>query len=80
MSKPVAFAIGAHPDDIEFMMAGTLLLLGEAGYELHTMNICNGNCGTAVEDSEAIIARRTAEARDAAVALGATFHEPVVND
>ena len=25
----VAFAIAAHPDDIEFMMAGTLILLGK---------------------------------------------------
>jgi len=80
MSRPVVFALGAHPDDIEFMMAGTLVLLGRAGYELHVMNICNGNCGTAKEDSAAIIARRTGEARDAAAALGAFFHEPVVND
>jgi LmbE family N-acetylglucosaminyl deacetylase len=27
----VALAIAAHPDDIEFMMAGTLMLLGQAG-------------------------------------------------
>ena len=80
MSAPVAFAVAAHPDDIEFMMAGTLLLLGEAGYELHTMNICNGSCGTADEGREAIIARRTEEARDAAKTLGATFHEPLVDD
>ena len=29
MSRKVAIAIGAHPDDIEFFMAGTLLLLKE---------------------------------------------------
>ncbi|MCX5758378.1 MAG: peptide chain release factor N(5)-glutamine methyltransferase, partial [Candidatus Hydrogenedentes bacterium] len=75
MAKRVAFAVAAHPDDIEFMMAGTLLLLGEAGYELHTMNLCNGSCGTALEDHDAIIARRTNEARDAAHTLGAAFHE-----
>ena len=80
MTTPVAFAIGAHPDDIEFMMAGTLLMLGRAGYELHTMNLANGSCGTAIEDRDAIIARRTGEARDAAVALGATFHEPLEDD
>ena len=27
-----AIAIGAHPDDIEFYMAGTLLLLKKAGW------------------------------------------------
>jgi hypothetical protein len=35
MSDRVAPAISAHPDDIEFYMAGTMLLLSEAGYELH---------------------------------------------
>jgi len=80
MAAPVAFAIGAHPDDIEFMMAGTLALLGQAGYALHTMNLCNGSCGTLTEDYDAIVARRTAEARDAAATLGATFHAPFADD
>jgi LmbE family N-acetylglucosaminyl deacetylase len=80
MSKPAAFAIAAHPDDIEFMMAGTLLLLGEAGYELHMMNVASGSCGTVTESREAISARRLGEARDAAQALGATLHDPVVDD
>ena len=80
MPEPVAFAVGAHPDDIEFMMAGTLLLLGRAGYELHSMNLCNGSCGTALEDRDAIVARRIQEAREAAQTLGATFHEPLVDD
>jgi len=80
MAHGVAFAVGAHPDDIEFMMAGTLLMLGKAGFELHVMNICNGSCGTALEDREAIIARRTGEAKEAARTLGAHFHEPLVDD
>lgn len=80
MVQPAVLAIGAHPDDIEFMMAGTLLKLRHAGYELHMMNIANGSCGTATEDRETIIARRTAEARDAARSLGAHFYEPIVDD
>ncbi|MDY7011607.1 MAG: PIG-L family deacetylase [Planctomycetota bacterium] len=79
MSK-VAFAAAAHPDDIELMMAGTLILLGEAGYELHYMNVANGSCGTATMDYDEVIAVRTAEARAAAGHLGATFHEPLVDD
>ena len=62
------------------MMAGTLLLLGEAGYELHIMNIANGSCGSLTEDAETIIARRTEEAKAAADALGAIFHSPIAND
>lgn len=75
-----AFAIAAHPDDIELMMAGTLLLLGEAGYELHIMNIANGSCGSMTEDAATVIARRTAEAQAAAEELGAVFHAPIAND
>jgi LmbE family N-acetylglucosaminyl deacetylase len=80
MSKKVVFAIAAHPDDIEFMMGGTLILLGRAGCELHMMNICNGSCGTAYEDRETIIARRTEEARQSSSIIGALFHEPLVDD
>ncbi|MBN2310538.1 MAG: PIG-L family deacetylase [Candidatus Hydrogenedentes bacterium] len=80
MSNPVAFAVAAHPDDVEFMMGGTMLLLGEAGYELHYMNVANGSMGTAVDTREAIVAKRTQEAREAAAALGAVFHEPLVDD
>jgi LmbE family N-acetylglucosaminyl deacetylase len=80
MTKHVAFAVAAHPDDIEFMMAGTLMLLGEAGCELHYMNVANGSCGTVSHTPEEIIALRTAEAREAAQAMGAHFHEPLVDD
>lgn len=80
MTRPVAFAIAAHPDDIELMMAGTLALLGRAGYELHMMNVANGCCGTATEDPEVIAARRTEEARESARVMGAHFHEPIAND
>lgn len=79
MSK-VAFAVAAHPDDIEFMMAGTLLMLGRAGYEMHIMNVCNGSCGTASEDRDAIVARRTEEARESARSMNAHFHDPLVDD
>ncbi|NOY80476.1 MAG: LmbE family protein [Kiritimatiellaeota bacterium] len=77
---PVAFAVAAHPDDIEFMMAGTLLLLREAGWEIHYMNIANGSCGTAVDPPEAIIPKRRVEARDACAKLGAVWHESLCND
>ncbi len=74
------FALASHPDDIEFMMGGTLLLLKERGCELHTMNLANGNCGTTEYSSEEIIAIRRSEARNAASFLEAEFHESLVND
>jgi len=44
----VALAVAAHPDDIEFLMAGTLLRLAEAGWAIHYFNLSTGNCGSAV--------------------------------
>jgi len=73
-------AIGAHPDDIEFMMAGTLILLGEAGWSPHYMNLCDGRCGTSEGSVEEIIATRQAEARRAAGLIGARYHPPIAVD
>ena len=77
---PAALALAAHPDDIEFMMAGTLFLLKEAGWVIHYMNIANGNCGSATEDSQTVIARRRREAVEACEILGAQFHDSLCND
>lgn len=75
-----AFAVAAHPDDIEFQMAGTLILLGRAGYEIHYMNVANGSCGTTELSKEAIIAARRDEARAAADSIGAIYHESLTDD
>jgi LmbE family N-acetylglucosaminyl deacetylase len=78
--KKVALAVGAHPDDVEFTMAGTLAALGDAGYELHIFTVGNGNCGTAVYDHNEICRLRAAEGHAAASVVGATYHEGLVND
>lgn len=80
MAANVVLALAAHPDDIEFTMAGTLLRLRDAGWAVHCMNIANGSCGTAVHDTETIVAMRTAEAREACRLVGAVWHPPLVND
>src|SRR5688500_15892750 len=76
----VAMAIAAHPDDIEFMMAGTLCLLKNAGYEIHYMNLSTGNCGSLETDSETTTRIRLEEGKNAAKILGAGFHGPITND
>ncbi|HEY9175585.1 MAG TPA: PIG-L family deacetylase [Verrucomicrobiae bacterium] len=75
-----AIAIGAHPDDIEFYMAGTLLLLKQAGWEIHYFNIANGSCGSQVYNARQARAIRRAEARRAAKVLGAHWHASVCDD
>jgi len=78
--KSVAIAIGAHPDDIEFYMAGTLVLLQRAGYEIHYLNVANGCCGSVQYDANKTRIVRRAEAKRAAKVLGAHFHESLCND
>ena len=75
-----AIAIGAHPDDIEFYMAGTLVLLQRAGWEIHYLNVANGCCGSVQYDAKKTRIIRRAEAKRAAKVLGAHFHESLCND
>ena len=75
-----AIAVAAHPDDIEFVMAGTLLRLREQGWDIHYLNLANGNCGSQKLGPEETARVRTDEAREAAAILGATFHEPFSRD
>ena len=78
--KMVALAIGAHPDDIEFMMAGTLLLLKRAGLETHLCNLANGCYGSQVYSKEEAASVRALEAQDAARVAGAVWHPPLFDD
>jgi LmbE family N-acetylglucosaminyl deacetylase len=78
--KQSAFAIAAHADDIEFMMAGTLMLLKEAGYEIHYMNLANGGLGTAELSRDEIVEIRAVEAREADKKIGAIWHPPICED
>jgi len=75
-----AIAIGAHPDDIEFYMAGTLLLLKRAGWDIHYFNVANGNCGSQRYTAGQLARIRLGEAKRAAKVLGAHFHSPLCND
>lgn len=80
MTKPAAIAIAAHPDDIEFVMAGTLCLLREAGYATHYLNVASGSGGSLVHGPAALRRIRRKEARRAAAVLGAQHHESYVDD
>ncbi len=77
---PVILAVGCHPDDIEFMMGGTLLLLKELGAEIHYMNVANGNCGTLEYSRSEIEVIRREEAREAAGYLNASWYPSIEND
>lgn len=75
-----AMAIAAHPDDIEFLMAGTLLRLGEVGFALHYMTVASGSCGSIQHGRAATRRIRRREAEEGAALLGASFHPSLVDD
>ncbi len=75
-----AFAISAHPDDIEFMMSGTLLLLKDAGYDIHYMAISSGSLGSNRMSSKKTAATRRREAIASCAKAGAIYHESICGD
>ncbi len=77
---PSALAIAAHPDDIEFVMAGTLLLLRDAGWEIHCCNLSTGNMGSSVMTAAQTARTRRGEAQAAAKLMGARWHPPIADD
>ena len=80
MAERAAIAIAAHPDDIEFTMAGTLCLLREAGFHIHYLNVATGSCGSLVHGAAALRRIRRNESKKAAKVLGAEFHESRIDD
>ena len=61
-------------------MAGTLLLLLGAGWEIHCLNLSTGNLGSLTLSPAQTARVRGREARAAARVLGATLHPPICND
>ncbi len=72
MTKRI-LAIHAHPDDIEILAGGTLVLLARAGHEITIATMTPGDCGTAEYNAEAISVIRRQEARNSAARIGARY-------
>ncbi len=80
MSSNSVLAIAAHPDDIEFVMAGTLMHLQTRGWQVHYFNIANGCYGSSSLSREECASVRLAEAQAAAALIPAVFHPPICDD
>lgn len=72
--RKVALALNAHPDDAEFLCAGTLALLHQRGWEIHIATMTPGDCGSAEYNREEISRIRRGEATQAARILDGTYH------
>jgi len=73
--KNVALAILAHPDDAEFLCAGTMRrLLAEQKWDIHVATMTPGDCGSAEHTPEQIANIRRAEGHAGAESLGALYY------
>jgi N-acetylglucosamine malate deacetylase 1 len=74
MSKAV-LSVLAHPDDAEFLCAGTLVRLArEHGWRVHIASMTPGDCGAVDRGPDEIAAVRRAEGARAAGLIGAAYH------
>jgi N-acetylglucosamine malate deacetylase 1 len=67
-------AIAAHPDDVEFLFAGTLAHLRGKGWEVHIATMTPGDCGSNNLPAEEISRVRRIEATSAAAVLDGQYH------
>ncbi len=66
-------AIVAHPDDAEFLCAGTLALLKRAGWQIEMATMTAGDCGSRDLGPEEISTIRKAEAAKAAALIDSGY-------
>jgi len=65
-------AIGAHPDDIEFLCAGTLAIYSRKSHKIFMCHVCDGNKGSSTHSSDELAKIRREEAIKSASVIGAT--------
>jgi LmbE family N-acetylglucosaminyl deacetylase len=71
----VVLSVLAHPDDAEFLCAGTLTRLArEHGWKVHIATMTPGDCGSAELPPEEISGIRRGEGAAAAAVLGGTYY------
>ena len=66
-------AVGAHPDDVETMCAGTLAKYAAQGHKVFIATATNGNIGSAHHTMEEIGRIRKQEAANSAAIIGAEY-------
>ena len=71
--SPSILALFAHPDDAEFLCAGTLAHLAARGLRIYVATMTAGDCGSTTLSATRIASIRREEARRAAKLIGARY-------
>lgn len=74
VERKVLLSLLAHPDDAEFLCAGTLALLHRKGWEIHIATMTPGDCGSVEYGREEISRIRRAEGGESATLLRGQYH------
>ncbi len=74
VERKVVLSLLAHPDDAEFLCAGTLALLRRKGWEVHIATMTPGDCGSVEYGREEISKKRRGEGVNSAKILSGEFH------
>jgi LmbE family N-acetylglucosaminyl deacetylase len=73
-------AIGAHPDDIEILCAGTLARYAEQGHTIFMASFTSGNMGDLQVPPAELASIRKTEAEAAGAIIGARLLWPAIDD
>jgi N-acetylglucosamine malate deacetylase 1 len=74
LSSITVLAVFAHPDDAEFLCAGTLAHLAALGAKVHLATLTAGDCGSTSLPAAKISALRQKEAANSGALIGARYH------
>ncbi|NIA07249.1 MAG: PIG-L family deacetylase [Actinobacteria bacterium] len=73
-------AVGAHPDDLELLCAGTMAKYADQGHKVFLAHLCSGNMGGKDIEPEKLAQIRDKEAQKSARIIGAQALGPVAGD
>jgi len=76
----IALAMVTHPDDAEFLCAGTLALLFQKGWKIHIATMTAGDCGSKTLSPAEISQIRKKEAAHSASLIDGKYHCVGLND
>ena len=80
MDKLRVLAVGAHPDDVELLCAGTLAKFARKGNKVFIIHVCNGDLGGKGISRKKLAQVRKAESKESGDLIGANVLGPICCD